>query len=84
MATAVYSVVVLTMRQGLYGIIVTSYIQVTQIGTLLKHLGEEERVEAVVKRPDCRMRLVPFAAMVALGGVVMLVYACWSQSVWAL
>ena len=80
-ATAVYSVVVLTMRQGVLGIFVTTYIQVTQIGTLIRHLGEEERVEAVVKLPDCRKRLVPFAAMVALGGIVMLVYACWSQSV---
>jgi prepilin peptidase CpaA len=79
-ATAVYSVTVLIMRQGLYGIVVTTYIQVRQIGTLFKHLGEEERVEAVVTQPDCRMRLVPFAAMVALGGIVMLVYACWSQS----
>jgi prepilin peptidase CpaA len=79
-ATAVYSVVVLIRRQGLYGIIVTTYIQMMQIGALFRHLGEEERVEAVVKRPDCRKRLVPFAAMVALGGIVMLVYACWSQS----
>lgn len=79
-ATAVYSVVVLVVRQGLYGVIATTYIQMTQIGTLFRHLGEEERVEAVAKRSDCRMRLVPFAAMVALGGIVMLAYACWKHS----
>jgi prepilin peptidase CpaA len=79
-ATAVYSVVVLVMRQGLFGIVVTTYIQMMQIGTMFKHLGEEERVEAIVKQDDCRKRLVPFAAMVALGGIVMLVYACWRQS----
>ncbi len=79
-ATAVYSIVVMITQQGLYGILVTTHIRITQMGALFRHLGEEERVEAVVKRPDCRKRLVPFGAMVALGGIVMLAHACWSQS----
>lgn len=35
-----------------------------------RHLGGEDRVEAEVRRPDRRQRLIPFAAMVVVGIVV--------------
>lgn len=81
-ATVVYAVAVLIVQHGLYGVLVTTHIRMTQVGAMFKHLGEEERVEAVVKRTDRRQRLVPFGAMVGLGGIVMLVYACWGANVW--
>jgi prepilin peptidase CpaA len=39
--------------------------------TIVKHLGEEERVEQVVRTDDRRRRLIPFAVMV-LGGIALL------------
>jgi prepilin peptidase CpaA len=39
--------------------------------TILKHMGRDERIEQAVKRDDRRQRLVPFAAMI-LAGVVLL------------
>jgi prepilin peptidase CpaA len=44
-----------------------------------RHLGSEDRVEAEVKRPDRRRRLIPFSAMIALGLVATFLWL-WYQS----
>ena len=84
MAGAVYSVSLLAWQQGLGGLVVTTQVKLMQVGTVFRHLGETERVEAVVKRADHRRRLVPFGAMIALGGIVILIHACWGQLTLAL
>ena len=77
-ATLVYSLVLLV-RQRRLGACITQIqvvlMQMLAIGKHLKH-GEDERVELLVQREDRRKRLVPFAAMIALGVIVVLV---WSQ-----
>ena len=40
-----------------------------------KHLGTEERVESVVKQEDRHIRLVPFALMIAIGVIVVMIGA---------
>ena len=69
-ATACYSLVVLFWQGRLMQAIIRIQLSLFQLKTVAKHLGAEERVEAVVKSKDRRMRLVPFAAMIALGVVV--------------
>lgn len=39
-----------------------------------RHLGSEDRLEAEVNAPDCRRRVIPFAATIALGFVFLLVW----------
>jgi prepilin peptidase CpaA len=39
-----------------------------------RHLGSDERVEAEVQRVDRHRRIIPFAAMMAVGFVLVLVY----------
>src|SRR5205823_5865387 len=38
-----------------------------RIKLLGRHLASEQRIEAEVARPDCRGRIIPFAAMIAVG-----------------
>jgi len=42
-------------------------VAVLRLKALGKHLGAEDRVEVAVSQPDRRQRVVPFAAMVAVG-----------------
>jgi prepilin peptidase CpaA len=44
--------------------------------TILKHMGSDERIEEAVKRDDRRQRLVPFAAMVLAGVILLAVVKC--------
>ena len=71
-ATAIYSVILL-LRYGGLSRAVAVFVGVFQIVFLqrgtIKDLCGGERVQAVVKREDRRKRLVPFAGMVALGGI---------------
>src|SRR5206468_9815689 len=70
LATGVYSVCVLIWEGGIARASVTLHVlmyQVRQLGVLSRHLSGLERVEEIAKRSDRRRRLVPFAAMVALG-----------------
>jgi prepilin peptidase CpaA len=41
-----------------------------------RHLGAEDRIEAEVDRDDRRRRIIPFAAMVAVGIILVAVW-CW-------
>jgi prepilin peptidase CpaA len=44
-------------------------ILVLRLSTVGRHLGSENRLETELKRADHRRRLIPFAAMIALGVV---------------
>ncbi len=76
-ATALYSLVVLSLRGSLSEAVVTIQVALLQSLAIAKHLGANERVETTVHRKDRRKRLVPFAAMVALGMIVVLVWNQW-------
>jgi Flp pilus assembly protein protease CpaA len=41
-----------------------------------RHLAAEDRVEAELQRPGHRRRVIPFAAMVALGFITLLIVSC--------
>jgi prepilin peptidase CpaA len=40
-----------------------------------RHLGAEDQIEAEVKRPDRRRRIIPFAAMIAVGIIAVIVWS---------
>jgi prepilin peptidase CpaA len=73
LATGLYSVAILLREGGLRRAFIVLQIAFLQLAAFGKHLGAEERVESVVKREDRRKHLVPFAGMVALGVIVVIV-----------
>ena len=77
LATGLCSLAMVVWQGGLGRAFTSIYIALYQAAALTRHLGAEERVEAAVKRSDRRRRLIPFAAMVALGVVFVLVYSQW-------
>ena len=74
MATAVYSIIVLLLRGNLSHAFIAIQMTMLQLLTITKHIGAEERVESAVRRKDRRKRLVPFAAMMALAVVGLLLW----------
>ena len=48
-----------------------------RLGAIGRYLGADDRLEAQVRQTDRRHRLIPFAAMIALGVIAALVWAKW-------
>lgn len=67
LAGGVYAVALLVLRGGLQEAVINMHILWLQMTAFSRHLGSDARVEAEVKRDDRRRRLIPFAAMVAVG-----------------
>lgn len=72
-----YSLVLLVRQRRLAQSLVGLQIFFYQMRALGKHLGPEERVETVVQAKDRRKRLVPFAAMVWLAALALLLWFGW-------
>ena len=51
-----------------------------RVAVVARHLGADDRIEAEVERPGRRQRLVPFAAMVAVGVIAPLLWI-WLRNV---
>ncbi|MFL5245741.1 MAG: prepilin peptidase [Gemmataceae bacterium] len=74
-----YVFIASSLAAGIYSLIVICWYRRTEetwinlkiawhrISTLTRHLGSEERIESEVVRQDRRGRIIPFAAMIALG-----------------
>jgi len=73
----IYSLGLLAWQGALARGLATTRILVLQLITIGRHLAASERVEEVVQRKD-RRRLVPFAAMIALGLIVVAACGAWS------
>jgi prepilin peptidase CpaA len=67
LAGGVYAVVLLVLSGGIQEAVIHMQILWLRMTALGRHLGADDRIEAEVKRDDRRKRLVPFAAMVAVG-----------------
>jgi prepilin peptidase CpaA len=79
LATGVCSVALLVRYGGFRRSLATMQVLMLQLHTVGKHLGAPERVEAVVKSVDRRKRLIPFAVIMAVAAVALLVFQCWSE-----
>lgn len=69
----VYSFTLLILQGRLISAFTAVRVVVRQLAVMSRHLGTEERVESVVKYEDRRKRLVPFAVMIAIGVIVVMV-----------
>ncbi len=66
-AAGIYAAILLVTAASLRETLLNIQILWLRLACLGRHLGSEDRVEAEVRRPDRRRRLIPFSAMIALG-----------------
>jgi prepilin peptidase CpaA len=74
LATALCSVALLLRYGSLNRSIVTMKVFFVQLQTIGRHLGRVDCVETAVNSADRRKRLIPFAAMVAIAAVALLIW----------
>ncbi len=67
LAGGVYAVALLVLGGGLHEVLINLQVLWLRARAFGRQLGSEARVEAEVRRDDRRRRLIPFAAMVAVG-----------------
>ncbi len=73
LAAGAYSIVLLVLGQSLVETWNNFQILWLRIVVIGRHLGTDQRVEAEINRSDRRLRVVPFAAMVMIGLVSLIV-----------
>ena len=74
LAAGAYAVVVLCLRGGFASVASEALIIWYQARNLAAHLGADETIEEVLKRDDHRRRLIPFAAILAIGVVAVVLW----------
>jgi prepilin peptidase CpaA len=78
LATGIYAVCLMVFQGGLFNTIISFQLMGAQIDAFFRHLGPDERVEQIVaNKDDRRKRLIPFAAMVAVGFLALLILNHW-------
>jgi prepilin peptidase CpaA len=78
-AAGIYALVLIVGYGSLHETYVNLQIICQRVTILCRHLGADERIESEVKRGDRHRRIIPFAAMMAVGIVFVLVYF-WLQT----
>jgi prepilin peptidase CpaA len=79
LAAGIYALVLIFAYGSLRETYVNLQIICHRMTILCRHLGSEERIETEVRRVDRHRRIIPFAAMMAVGIVFVLVYF-WLQT----
>jgi prepilin peptidase CpaA len=77
LAAGVYSVILLVVGRNLVETWENFQILWLRVTILGRHLGTGHLIEAEVNRPDRRRRLVPFAAMMMVGLMALLLILAW-------
>ncbi len=75
-AAGLYSLFILIVFGGFRRVLLEGKIAYHVLRAMCGHLGPQERVEQVVREPDRRRRLIPFATMIALGISALVVWHC--------
>ena len=78
-AAGIYALVLIFAYGSLRETFVNLQIICQRVTILCRHLGSDERIETEVQRIDRHRRIIPFAAMMAVGIVFVLVYF-WLQT----
>jgi prepilin peptidase CpaA len=73
LAGSLYSFALLFAQGRLTSAVTTARVVLRQLVVVGRHLGSEERVESIVNQADSHKRLVPFAVMVGIGLIVVMV-----------
>jgi prepilin peptidase CpaA len=74
LAAGLYSVILLVASHSVNETWTNFQILWLRLLILGRHLGTGQRIEAAVKQPDRRLRVVPFAAMLMVGTVALLIW----------
>jgi prepilin peptidase CpaA len=75
LAAGAYAVVLVAFSEGgIAEVLLNFQILWVRMRAISRHLGDDNRIEHEVKRDDRRRRLIPFAAMVAVGVVMTLLW----------
>jgi prepilin peptidase CpaA len=74
LAGGLYAVTLLVLAGGIQEAVINMHILWLRMVSFSRHLGSDERIEAEVKRDDRRRRLIPYAAMVAIGVISTLLW----------
>jgi prepilin peptidase CpaA len=75
LAGGVYAVALLASRHGPQDAAIHMQILWLRLTAFGRYLGNDSRIEAEVRRDDCRRRLIPFAAIVAVGVIATFVWS---------
>lgn len=75
--TAAYAVYLMVRHGGVRRSFATLQVLLFQLSTVGKHLGAEESVQAVMGQDDRRKHLIPFATMVAVGVIAIVIWGQW-------
>lgn len=74
LAGGVYAIALLAMRDGLQDVAIHLHILWLRMTAFSRQLGNDARIESEVKRDDRRRRLIPYAAMMAVGIIATFIY----------
>jgi prepilin peptidase CpaA len=74
LAAGIYAIMLMVATGKVGETIVNLHILWLRLASIGRYLASDDRVEAEVKRTDRRRRIIPFAAMVAIGIVATLVW----------
>jgi prepilin peptidase CpaA len=74
LAAGIYAVVLLAVRGSLKETWLSLQLVWLRMTSICRHLGAEDRVESEIQRDDRRLRVIPFAAMIAVGLVSTLIW----------
>jgi prepilin peptidase CpaA len=74
LAAGVYALALVVWNGRLGEILVNLQIMWLRFASVGKYLGADDRVEGEVRRSDRRSRIIPFAAMVAIGMIATIVW----------
>jgi prepilin peptidase CpaA len=76
LAAGAYALVMMVAYGSTGEIVVNLKIIWYRVGAVVRHLGSEDQIEREMQRPDRRRRVIPFAAMIAIG-IIGLVLMSW-------
>jgi prepilin peptidase CpaA len=74
LAAGLYALVLLVLRGSLKETWLNLQLIWLRMTSIIRHLGADERVESEIQRSDRRLRVIPFAAMIAVGLVSTLIW----------
>jgi len=74
LAGGVYAIALLMLRDGIQDAAIHLHILWLRMTAFSRQLGNDARIESEVKRDDRRRRLIPYAAMVAVGVIATFVW----------
>ncbi len=78
-AAGIYALVLVFVYQGVRETMVNFAVLGRRVGSLGRLLGSQNELESELRRPDRRRHMIPFAAMIAVGFIGLLIWVWMSR-----